>query len=493
MRSEKATAAPILCAALLSVLLWPAAPVAAAPAAAGKPTVPADRLSERWWAERHDRKLAELGTGPFDLVFIGDSITHGWDGSFSAGPDRVWSAYYGARRALNLGFSGDRTEHVLWRLDHGEVEGLAPRAIVLLIGTNNIGHGTHTPAETAAGVAAVCRKIRAKMPRARLILQAVFPRRDKGEGVARKIEELNRLIAPLGREPGTWFVDLNRSFLEPDGTLSRETMPDLLHPGPDGYRKWAEALEPTLRWIFGPQPNTAALPRPGVEDDVYEWRPRHEAVLALKSRGPFDLVFIGDSITHFFGGEPADPNVRGRAVWDEFYGRRRTLNLGFGWDRTQQVLWRLDHGELDGLRPKAVVVLIGTNNLSPGRVRVNTDAEIAAGVEAVVGRIRAKAPAAKILLLGLLPRGGADDFNRLRIERINGLLSRLGGDRDVVFLNPGERLLGPDGEFLPGVTRDNLHPTEAGYRILAEAIEPELRQTARAITRRPGAFSAAAY
>lgn len=477
MRSDKTSAAAVLCAVIWGVLSWLAAPAAAAsPARAGKSTVPADRLSDGWWAERHARKLAELGSGPFDLVFIGDSITHGWDGSFRPGPDRVWSAYYGARRALNLGFSGDRTEHVLWRLDHGEVEGLAPRAIVLLIGTNNIGHGTHTVAETAAGVAAVCRKIRAKMPRARLILQAVFPRGDKGERVAREIEELNRLIAPLGREPGTWFVDVNKALLDPDGSLSRDTMPDLLHPGPAGYVKWAEALEPNLRWIFGPQPNTAVIPRPGIEDDVYEWRPRHEAVLARKAEGPFDLVFIGDSITHFFGGEPADPNARGRAVWDEFYGRRRALNLGFGWDRTQQVLWRLDHGELDGVHPRVVVVLIGTNNLSPGRVRVNTDAEIASGVEAVVGRIRAKAPAAKILLLGLLPRGDAGDFDRLRIARINALLARLDGSRNVAFMDPGKGLLAPDGAFLPGVTSDNLHPTEAGYRILAEAIEPGLRQ-----------------
>lgn len=475
--SPSPTSIAMLAAALLAVAIGFAAPAdAAPPPPAGKATVPADRLSESWWAERHAGKLAELAKGPFDLVFIGDSITHGWDGSFSPGPDRVWSSYYGARRALNLGFSGDRTEHVLWRLDHGEVDGLAPRAVVLLIGTNNIGHGTHTVAETAAGVAAVCRRIREKLPRARLILQAVFPRRDKGEGVAGKIDELNRLIAPLGRQPGIWFVDLNAALLEPDGSLGRETMPDLLHPGPDGYVKWAEALEPTLRWIFGPQPNTAVIPRPGIEDDVYAWRPRHEAVLAEKAKGPFDLVFIGDSITHFFGGEPADPNARGRAVWDEFYGRRRALNLGFGWDRTQQVLWRLDHGELDGVRPKAVVILIGTNNLSPGRVRVNTDVEIAAGVEAVVGRVRAKAPAAKILLLGLLPRGEAGDFDRSRIARINALLARPGGSRNVTFLDPGAGLLAPDGSFLPGVTADNLHPTEAGYRILAEAIEPELRQ-----------------
>jgi len=475
--TRKTISAVVLFASILSVLFWPAAPAAAAPPSpAGKSTVQADRLSEAWWAERHAQKLAEVKTGPFDLIFIGDSIAHGWDGSFSAGPDRVWSAYYGARHALNLGFSGDRTEHVLWRLDHGELEGLAPRAVVLLIGTNNIGHGTHTAAETAAGVAAVCRRVRAKLPHARLILQAVFPRRDKGEDVARRIDEINRLIAPLGREPGIWFVDLNAALLEPDGSLSRETMPDLLHPGPAGYVRWAEALEPTLRWIFGPQPNTAIIPRPGTEEDVYDWPRRHEAALAQKSRGPFDLVFIGDSITHFFGGEPADSNVRGRAAWDEFYGRRRALNLGFGWDRTQQVLWRLDHGELDGVHPRVVVVLIGTNNLSTGRVRVNTDAEIAAGVEAVVGRIRSKAPAAKILLLGLLPRGEAGDFNRLRIARINALLSRLDGSRNVAFLDPGERWLAPDGTFLPGVTADNLHPSEAGYRIIAEAIEPELRR-----------------
>ena len=437
-------------------------------------TTPADRLAEAWWAERHEAKLGETASRRADLVFIGDSITHGWDGSFRPGPERVWSAYYGERNALNLGFSGDRTEHVLWRLDHGEVDGLAPRAVVLMVGTNNIGHGGQTVEEAEAGVRAVCRSIRRKMPRAKLILLAVFPRQDKGPEVAAMVEELNRRIAPLGREPGTTFLDINRALFEPDGSLSREVLYDLLHPGPVGYVRWAEALEPTMRKVFGPRPNTAVIPRPGQEEDDYDWMNRHGDILALQAFSGRDLAFIGDSIFHHWGGQPHYAYPRGPEVWDEYYGRRKALNLGFGWDRTQQVLWRLDRGELGIQPPRVAVVLIGTNNLRPGTVRANTDEETVAGIRAVCEKIRRLSPATKILLLGLLPRGAADDFDRWRIARINRELARLDGKGNVTFLDIGGRLLGPDGSFPPGVTDDALHPTAAGYRLLAEAMEPTL-------------------
>lgn len=439
-------------------------------------TTPVDRLAEAWWAERHEAKLKEKASRRVDLVFIGDSITHGWDGSFRPGPERVWSAYYGDRNALNLGFSGDRTEHVLWRLEHGEVEGLAPRAAVLMIGTNNIGHGGQTVEETAAGVAAVCRSIRSKMPGAKLILLAVFPRRDKGSEVAAKVEDLNRRIAALGRDAGIMFLDINRALLESDGSLSREIMYDLLHPGPVGYVRWAEALEPAMRRVFGPRPNTAVVPQPGVEDAGYDWMYRHGDILALQAFSGRDLVFIGDSIFHFWGGQPHYSSPRGREVWDAYYAPRRALNLGFGWDRTQQVLWRLANGELGAKPPRVAVVLIGTNNLRPGMVRANTDEEIAAGIQAVCEKIRRLSPGTEILLLGLLPRGVAGDFDRWRIARINRELARLDGKGNVTFLDIGGRLLGPDGSFLPGVTDDLLHPTAAGYRLLAEAMEPTLNR-----------------
>ena len=437
-------------------------------------TTPADRLAEPWWAERHEAKLREKASRRVDLVFIGDSITHGWDGSFRPGPERLWSAYYGDRNALNLGFSGDRTEHVLWRLGHGEVDGLAPRAVVLMIGTNNIGHGGQTVEEAEAGVRAVCRSIRAKMPRAKLILLAVFPRQDKGPDVAAKVEDLNRRIAPLGREPETTFLDIHRVFLEPDGSLSREVMYDLLHPGPVGYIRWAEALEPTMRRIFGPRPNTAVIPRPGIEEAGYDWMNRHGDVLTLQAFAGHDLVLIGDSIIHHWGGEPHSRAPRAPEVWDKFFAPRKALNLGFGWDRTQQVLWRLEQGELGLKPPRVAVVLIGTNNLWPGAVRANTDEEIVEGVRAVCEKIQGLSPRTRILLLGILPRGAAGDFDRWRIALVNRQLARLNGKGTVTFLEIGGHLLGSDGSFLPGVMDDLLHPTAAGYRLLAEAMEPTL-------------------
>src|SRR5579859_6662603 len=132
------------------------------------------------------------------------------------------------------------------------------------------------------------------------------------------------------------------------------------------------------------------------------WTHRHEAMVLRSAMGHSDLVFIGDSITHAFGGDPytgEDFGKRGEDTWDLFYGDRRAVNLGISGDRTQHVLWRLDHGEMEGLQPKAVVVMIGTNNMAS-----NTADQIAQGVEAVCERVHQKAPDAKELLLAIFPR-----------------------------------------------------------------------------------------
>ena len=221
--------------------------------------------------------------------------------------------------------------------------------------------------------------------------------------------------------------------------------------------------------------NTAAIPVPGIEKDFYNWWERHAAAKEAAHAGPVDLVFIGDSITHMFGGTPKSNLTRGADVWDHYYGMRHALNLGFGWDRTQQVLWRLDHGEFEGLRPRAVVVLIGTNNLKAHAARENTNDEILAGIRAVCARVREKSPETRILLLGLLPRGkDPQDPDRGRIRAINEALARWNGRDGITFLDVGPQLLEPDGRFIPGATVDFLHPSAKGYRIWAEAMEPVL-------------------
>ncbi|MFZ9980334.1 MAG: GDSL-type esterase/lipase family protein, partial [Opitutales bacterium] len=167
--------------------------------------------------------------------------------------------------------------------------------------------------------------------------------------------------------------------------------------------------------VPGPGPkNTALVPLTQNRDwKSYDWVTRHDEILALNRPGAMraDVVFLGDSITHFWSGEPKAKRVAGKDSWEKWIAPHHPINLGYGWDRTENVLWRLRHGEIAGLKPKAFVVLIGTNNLSG----FNTPAETAEGVAEVCRELRRQAPQAKILLLAILPRQAKPDATRQRV------------------------------------------------------------------------------
>jgi lysophospholipase L1-like esterase len=203
-------------------------------------TDPAARSREGWWMDRHAKKLEALKPGVTDLIFIGDSITQGWEGDAR----EVWDRHYAPRKAVNLGYSGDRTQHVLWRLDHDEVRGINPKVAVVMIGTNNI--TSNSPDEIATGIRAIVKKLRDKLPRTKVLLLGVFPRSARPDAVRDRIRAINDQIKSLGSEPGVTFLDISKTFLNPDGTISREIMPDSLHLSTKGYRMWADAIEPTL-------------------------------------------------------------------------------------------------------------------------------------------------------------------------------------------------------------------------------------------------------
>jgi acetyl esterase/lipase/lysophospholipase L1-like esterase len=234
--------------------------------------------------------------------------------------------------------------------------------------------------------------------------------------------------------------------------------------------------------------NTALVPVPKLEEDSYDWYARHAEVLRIKDRLNPEVVLIGDSITHFWGGEPKSALANGPVSWETAFGPYRTLNLGFGWDRIQNVLWRLDHGELDGLHPRVIVLHIGTNNTTDTEhARKNTPAEIAEGVGAILRRLRAKTPQARIILMAVFPREQKPDHPRRRqIAEINQLLSQLGQLPGVTWLDIGPKLLQPDGTISPEIMRDFCHPTEAGYRIWGNALAPWLALSTPASPKSPG-------
>lgn len=219
--------------------------------------------------------------------------------------------------------------------------------------------------------------------------------------------------------------------------------------------------------------NNAVLPVPNTEKDFYDWNERRALKLSQVQSGNHELIFIGDSITHGF--ERPD---RGAAVWAHYFGNYRALNLGYGWDCTQNVLWRLENGEFEGQTPKRVVLLIGTNNLTGNSGgRANSAAEIVEGIEAILRVIQDRAPDAKNLVMAILPRGKRKDKIFGLVRELNGLLAtRLEEKAGVDYLDIGDRFLGPDGEIPLELMDDRVHPTAKGYEIWAEAIVATVRQ-----------------
>ena len=213
----------------------------------GGTTTPVARQGGDWmW--KHTQKLAQAQMGDVDLLFIGDSITQFFDKAGS----KVWAKYYEHRNALNLGFSGDKTENVLWRLDNGEIDGISPKLAIVMVGTNNTGHLRDQPEQIRDGIQSICERLRAKLPNTKILLIAIFPRgASAGDRGRMNNEAVNKLIANLADGKSIFFQNINANLLQPDGTLSKEVMPDLLHPNEKGYEIWAEAMEPTIIRLMG--------------------------------------------------------------------------------------------------------------------------------------------------------------------------------------------------------------------------------------------------
>lgn len=224
--------------------------------------------------------------------------------------------------------------------------------------------------------------------------------------------------------------------------------------------------------------NTALIPTPKLEQDSYDWYARHEAVLKAKDQIKPEIVMIGDSITHFWAGAPEAHTQRGPESWRQLFGQRPVLNMGFGWDRTQNVLWRLEHGEFDGLHPRYIVLNIGTNNFSTtANAQANTPAEVAEAIGVICTRLKDKSPESRIIIMGVLPRGQKpDDPFRAKITELNKLLADLAKSRGLIFLDIGHQLLASDGSIPTAIMSDYCHPTEQGYAIWAEALKPHLEK-----------------
>ena len=453
-----------------------------------------------WQMKRHAEKMGVVTNGGAKVVFIGDSITHNWESSGKV----QWSRYFanGKYKALNLGTSADRTEHVLWRItEGGELDGYEAKCILLMIGTNNTGHwpfAEEPPVDTILGVKRILDVIAEKQPKARTILTAIFPRgADAKDPLRIRNDIVNKEIAKYADGKKVIWCDFSDKYLAADGRLSRELFPDLLHPNAQGYEIWASAVIPLIDkvlaasddeyipslWPASPrgliyEEPSAAQPASGFPSFAWwaKGRPlekRNEIV--DNGNIEYDIVMVGDSITHRWEREGGE----GRELFAKMKETYKILNLGYGSDRTTHAIWRLANGELEGYKAKLFQVMIGTNN------RDKTPEETAAGVKRVIDLIREKHPEAKIALLPIFPRGAkADDARRVFNEKVNaiikdfadGPIASLFGCETVVWCDFNDKFFNAEGMLTKEVMNDLLHPNEKGYQIWLDAMLPVFRK-----------------
>src|SRR5213594_991088 len=201
------------------------------------------------WKDRQEllnQRTTEAGEKA-QVIFIGDSITQGWEGEGK----EVWAKYYAHRNAVNLGIGGDRTQHVLWRFDHGNLDGLKPKAAVIMIGTNNSNGEDNTVDQIADGVTAIVRKLRDRLPDTKILLLPIFPRGENFNNQRGKILQVNQVLQKLADGRNVLWVDFGYKFVTPEGRIPRDLMPDYLHLSPAGYEIWADSMEPVLGKILG--------------------------------------------------------------------------------------------------------------------------------------------------------------------------------------------------------------------------------------------------
>ena len=455
------------------------------------PAVPVSEYTRSWWLPRFEEKRALAEKEDFPVVFIGDSIVHNWEagpGTKGRGKD-VWPRYFaeGPYRALNAGFGGDRTEHVLWRLDHGLFGRTNPKAVVLMIGTNNTGHfgvEDEPPGDTFAGISAIVGRIRRLRPEAKVILHPIFPcGQDATDGARRRNDRVNELLPRLCDGKNVVWCDLSSLFVDGKGRMIDGLTADLLHPTAAGYELWAKNVIPFLDWALGRRadlpkslpaafraprhaPELPKAARAAFDGNISRTVEKRHEILRNES-GYFDAVFIGDSIT--FNWDAGRP---GEKVLKSAFPGWRILNAGFSAYSTQGIIWNCECGGLlDGYRTRCVMVMAGTNNATK-----DPPEDVARAVKRIVDYVRLKQPAAKVVLMALLPRDEPGHPRRIANEKANALIRRFADGKDVIWCDIGARFVSADGTVKKALMPDCLHPSEEGHRLWAEDVGPVLRQ-----------------
>lgn len=200
---------------------------------------------DAWWQARHQLINDRAKKGDVDVLFVGDSITQGWEGEGAA---KVWEKYFGEFHPMNAGIGGDRTQHVLWRLQNGNLENIQPKLMVLMIGTNNA--GADSAEDIAAGIKEIVTYYRSARPESKVLVLGIFPRSLNEDELRKKVADASRLTADIADGKQVFYLDIGAKFLQPDGTIDSGIMPDYLHLSEAGYTIWGENVAPEIKKLI---------------------------------------------------------------------------------------------------------------------------------------------------------------------------------------------------------------------------------------------------
>jgi len=398
------------------------------------------------------------------IVVYGTSIAQG---ACASRPGMAWTAILGRkfdRPLINLGFSGTGL------LDIPVIDLMAEidAKIFILDCMPNLTNRGHTDKELKDLIINATKRLKAKRPEIPVLLvaHAGYTHGLTNPTIQTAYERVNLIQSDAFFELKKEGVDGLYYLSHTDINLQQDDMVDGVHPTDLGMVHYADSYELKLRDILR-EPvgkSTTTIPMTQYREPLnYDWEKRHREILDLNKSNPPKTIMIANSIIHFWGGQPKAKIVRDGASWESVLTPAGVRNYAYGWDRIENVLWRVYHGELDGFEAEKILLMIGTNNL-----HLNTNEEIVEGLALLVKAIQHRQPTAEIVLMGILPRRDYEE----RIVELNFEIARIAGRQDIQYADLGIVFLEENKLVNESLFSDGLHPNKAGYEKLIQVLGP---------------------